>query len=68
MVDLLKLIKDKPVSFPRDISHNLKDVIKKMLVVDSKKRINWNDLFSHPINTELDHKLRKEIHLELVED
>ena len=67
MVDLLKLIKSKPVAYPK-INDTLKDVLKRMLVVDAKKRISWNDLFSHPINTYLDHQLRKEINLELIED
>ena len=61
MVDLLKLIKSKPVSFPPEIKINdtLKEVIKKMLVVDSKRRISWSDLFSHPINRYLDNLIRK---------
>ncbi len=39
-----------------------------MLVPDSRRRISWNDLFNHPINTYLANQLRKEINLELVED
>eukprot|EP00919_Chromeraceae_sp_WS-2016_P049720 GHVR01117718.1.p1 GENE.GHVR01117718.1~~GHVR01117718.1.p1 ORF type:complete len:107 (-),score=7.51 GHVR01117718.1:693-1013(-) len=61
MVDLLKLIKSKPVVFPSnaEINDTLKDVIKRMLTVDVKRRISWNELFNHPINTYLDYQLRK---------
>ena len=57
MVDLLKMIKTKPLKFPPSpqINDVLKDVLKKMLVADSKRRISWNDLFSHKINSYLDH-------------
>ncbi len=65
MVDLLKNINTKPLSFPTDvkISPVLIDVIKKMLTPDVKKRISWNDLFAHPINRHLDTLIRKEIDL-----
>ena len=65
MVDLLKNIKSKPLSFPPDVRINdsLKDVIKRMLVPDPKKRISWNDLFSHPINRYLDKQICREINL-----
>ena len=68
MVDLLRNIKEKPLSFPSDLKINdiLKDALKKMLVSDVKRRISWNDLFSHPINRYLDNLVRKEIDLELI--
>lgn len=61
MVDLLNMIKTKPLNFPHNpkINQTLKDVIKRMLVFDSKRRISWNDLFNHPINSYLAHKLQK---------
>lgn len=70
MVDLLKLIKTKPLKFPASpaISEVLKDVLKKMLVADAKRRITWNDLFNHKINSYLDHLKIQEINLELPED
>jgi serine/threonine protein kinase len=70
MVDLLKNINTKPLQFPSDVKVNpvLIDVLKKMLTPDVKKRISWNDLFSHPINRYLDNLVRKEIDLELIED
>ena len=56
MVDLLKVINTKPLTFPSDlkITPILMDCLRKMLVPDVKKRISWNDLFSHPINRHLD--------------
>ncbi len=70
MVDLLKNINSKPLAFPSDVVVNstLVDVLKKMLTADVKKRISWNDLFSHPINRYLDGLIKKEIDLELIED
>ena len=70
MVDLLKLIKAKPVAFPPEpqINDTLKGIIRKMLTVDSKRRVSWNELFSHPINRYLDNAIRNEINLELTED
>ena len=54
MVDLVNNIKNKPLVFPKDvnrISPVTEDAIRKMLVVDPKKRIEWEDLFKHPITT-----------------
>ncbi len=61
MVDLLKNINTKPLQFPSHIKINsvLMDVVKRMLTADVKKRISWNDLFSHPINRYLDSLIRK---------
>jgi hypothetical protein len=70
MVDLLKNINSKPLTFPSDLKINsvLLDVLKRMLTSDVKKRISWNDLFIHPINRYLDNQLRKSIDLELIDD
>lgn len=61
MVDLLNIIKTKPLKFPPNpkINDVLVDVIKKMLVADARKRISWNDLFNHPINAYLANQLRQ---------
>ena len=32
-----------------------------MLTVDSKKRIEWQNLFNHPINTYLEEKIKKDM-------
>lgn len=39
MVDLVNNIKNKPLKIPHHISGVVQDVIRKMLVVDPKKRI-----------------------------
>lgn len=61
MVDLLNIIKTKPLKFPPNpvICEPLKDVLKKMLAPDSKRRIGWNELFNHPITTYLAKQLRE---------
>lgn len=44
MVDLINNIKNKPLSFPKSvnqISDVTEDVIRRMLTVDPKKRIEW---------------------------
>ena len=64
MVDLVKAIHSTPVHFDKrvnNISPVAEDVLKKMLVVDPKKRIEWEDLFNHKINTYLEEKLNKEL-------
>jgi serine/threonine-protein kinase ULK/ATG1 len=61
MVDLLNMIRTKPLKFPHipKLNDTLMDVMKRMLVADPKKRIGWSELFSHPINTYLDRQLKK---------
>ncbi len=49
IVDLLKKIKNDPIIFPFKISPAIEDVIRKMLIVDPAKRIEWSDLFRHPV-------------------
>lgn len=64
MVDLLKNIKNKPLEIPKkinNISPIVEDVIRKMLVVDPKKRIEWNDLFNHRVNYYRDEQMKNEL-------
>ena len=64
MVDLVKLIYNTPVSFDKkvnNISAIAEDAIRKMLVVDPKKRIDWEELFNHKINTYMEDKLKREL-------
>jgi serine/threonine protein kinase len=65
MADLAILIKNKPLSFPTEIKvcEELKDVLKKMLTVDIKKRIEWKDLFNHPVTSYLSKKRKSEVEL-----
>jgi calcium-dependent protein kinase len=46
----------KPLAFPYNgkIGENTKDFIKKCLVVDESKRINWKEIFQHPLIAEKD--------------
>ena len=64
MVDLVNNIKNKPLKFPKEvnnISSLTEDVIRKMLVVDPAKRIEWDELFKHPINTYLEEKIQHDM-------
>ena len=64
MVDLVNNIKNKPLRFPKEvnkISQVTEDVIRKMLTVDPKKRIEWDELFTHPINTFLEQKIKADM-------
>ena len=50
MIDLLKNMKNKPLEIPRkinNISPVAEDLIRRMLVVDTKKRMGWDELFNH---------------------
>ena len=40
----------KKLVFPENIeaSNNVKDIIKKMLVIDTNKRMDFDELFNHP--------------------
>ena len=49
IIDLIKNIKKDPVVFPHKVNPQIEDVLKKMLIVDPDKRIEWNDLFRHPV-------------------
>jgi len=64
MVDLIANIKNKQLVIPKNInsiSPVVEDVIRKMIVVDPKKRIEWEDLFNHPVNRFLEDKMQKEL-------
>ena len=65
MVDLVKLIKSKPLVIPNKpkISDEMRDIIKGMLTADIKKRIDWNVLFSHPITSYFSKKRKQEAEL-----
>ena len=60
--ELIQNIKNKPLKFPKGIvlSPVVEEVIRAMLVVDPTKRIDWETLFSHPINHFLEDKIMKE--------
>jgi serine/threonine-protein kinase ULK/ATG1 len=61
MVDLLSNIKTKPLEIPRkinNVSDVVEDVLRKMLVVDPKKRIEWNQLFTHKVTYYKEEKIK----------
>ena len=71
MVDLIKNINSKPLQFPKNvnnISDVAEDAIRKMLVVDPRKRIEWEDLFNHPINFYLEDKVKNDLNQTLKAD
>lgn len=70
MVDLAKLIRNRPLVLPSEpeIIPELRDVLQRMLVADVKKRIEWSQLFCHPVTQYLMKKQRNEVELELEED
>jgi len=52
MFELLQEIKTCELKFPRDINNisaETEDILKRMLVVDPEKRIEWRDIFKHKI-------------------
>lgn len=62
MVDLVNNIKNKALRFPKEInsiSPQTEDVLKRMLTVDSNKRIEWENLFCHPITHFLEDQVKK---------
>lgn len=64
MVDLIKNIHNKQLEIPRkinNISPIAEDALRKMLVVDSKRRIDWPELFEHKINTYLEDKIKDDL-------
>ena len=44
-----------------NISAESEDVLRKMLVVDPKQRISWENLFKHEINFFYEEKIKKEL-------
>lgn len=70
MVDLAKLIRSKPLALPEEVPvcEELRDVLRRMLTADIKRRIDWRDLFNHPVTSYLSHKRKSEVELELAED
>lgn len=64
MVELVNNIKNKPLRFPKDvnsISDVTEDILKRMLTVDPNKRIEWENLYHHPINSLLEDQIKKDL-------
>ena len=61
IIDLLKKIRKEPLHFPAKVSPLVQDVLKRMLVVDPAKRIEWSELFEHPITNYLEEKIEENL-------
>ena len=64
IIDLLKNIKNKQLEIDlriNAISPTCEDVIRRMLTVDPKERISWEELFQHRINFYQEENLKKEL-------
>lgn len=46
--NLYNNIKTKPLSFPKDISTEFKDLLTKMLKIKDEDRISWKEVYEHP--------------------
>ena len=57
--ELLEKIDSKHVSIPNnfDISYNCKNILKKLLIKNPKKRINWKKFYKHPFIYEFNRRL-----------
>lgn len=64
IVELKRNIKSKKLEIPRkinNISPEVEDVLKRMLTVDANKRISWEELFEHKINSYREENIKKEL-------
>ena len=71
MIDLIKNIRTKPLDIPKKmnkISDVTEDILRKMLVVDPKKRIEWDQLFNHKINFFLEDKIKHDLEATLKDE
>lgn len=57
IIDLLKKIKQEPLTFPRACHPLIEDVLRRMLVVNPEQRIDWQELFTHPITRILEEQI-----------
>ena len=71
IIDLIKNIKTKQLKFPRhinNISPVCEDVLRRMLTVNPKKRISWEELFEHKINSYRDVEIANDLEQTLKAD
>ena len=54
------------MSFPSKVNPHIEDVLRKMLVVDPNKRIDWNDLFRHPVTRLLEENIEQSMRMSLL--
>lgn len=66
IIDLLKKIKKDPIVFPHKVHPHIEDVIRKMLIVNPAQRIEWQDLFKHPVTRLLEDNLEHSLKLSML--
>jgi len=54
--NLYNNIKSKPLTFPKDVSNETKDLLTKMLKVREEDRITWKGVYEHPALKKIDIK------------
>lgn len=52
--NLYNNIKTKPLTFPKHVSDEVKDLIAKMLKIRDEERISWKDIYNHPALANID--------------
>jgi serine/threonine-protein kinase ULK/ATG1 len=43
------------------VSPQVRDLLERMLIFDPKKRIDWDELFNHPVTRMQEEKIQKEL-------
>lgn len=63
IVELLKRIKERPLRFPKNvqISEEVEDVLRRMLVYRPDERIGWDELFEHKATKMMEEKILKDL-------
>jgi len=63
IVELLQKIQRNPFEIPKNsnLSPEVEDVLKKMLVFKPEQRIDWDDLFNHKITKIMEEKIMKDL-------
>lgn len=61
MISIMKKSSGENLTFPKKVSPEIEDLIRKLLIFDPKDRIEWEDYFAHPAFSlyPLDPKLKK---------
>jgi len=54
--NLYSNIKSKPLTFPKDVSNDTKDLLTKMLKMREEDRITWREVYEHPALKKIDIK------------
>lgn len=52
--NLYSNIKTKPLTFPKEVSNDVKDLLTKMLKIRDEERTTWKDIYNHPALANID--------------